>query len=72
MRTRTNSSFIFSCAGLHCCVQAFSNCVEQRLLFIAVHTLLIAGASGAAACELNSCSVRALECLGVSGCSIRA
>ena len=31
--------------GLHCCVQAFSSCGEQGLLFIAVHRLLIAVAS---------------------------
>ena len=30
---------------LHCCVWAFSSCDEQRLLFIAVHRLLIAVAS---------------------------
>ena len=28
--------------GLHCCVQAFSSCGEQGLLFVAVHGLLIA------------------------------
>ena len=31
--------------GLCCCVQAFSSCNEQGLLFIAVHGLLIAVAS---------------------------
>ena len=32
--------------GLHCCVQVFSSCREQRLLlFIAVHQLLIVMAS---------------------------
>ena len=28
--------------GLRCCVQAFSSCGEQRLLFVAVRGLLIA------------------------------
>ena len=31
--------------GLRCCVQAFSSCGEQGLLFVAVHRLLIAVAS---------------------------
>ena len=31
--------------GLHCCVQAFSSCSEQGLLFIAVCGLLIVVAS---------------------------
>ena len=31
--------------GLHCCVQAFSSCSEQGLLFVVVHGLLIAVAS---------------------------
>ena len=32
----------FAVLGLHCCVQAFSSCGEQGLLFIAVLGLLIA------------------------------
>ena len=28
--------------GLRCCVQAFSSCTKQELLFIAVHVILIA------------------------------
>ena len=31
--------------GLRCCVQAFSSCGEQGLLFVAVHRLLIVVAS---------------------------
>ena len=31
--------------GFHCCVQALSSCGEQRLLFLAVHGLLIVMAS---------------------------
>ena len=31
--------------GLRCCMQAFSSCGEQGLLFIAVHGLLIVVAS---------------------------
>ena len=31
--------------GLHCCIQAFSSCSEQGLLFIVVRGLLIAVAS---------------------------
>ena len=31
--------------GLHCCMQAFSSCGEQRLLFVAVLGLLAAVAS---------------------------
>ena len=31
--------------GLCCCAQAFSNCVEQGLLFIAVRGLLVVVAS---------------------------
>ena len=37
--------FIYGCVGLHCCVQAFSSCVEWGLLFIAVCGPLIAVAS---------------------------
>ena len=28
--------------GLHCCARAFSSCIEQGLLFVAVRGLLIA------------------------------
>ena len=31
--------------GLRCCMQAFSSCGEQGLLFVVVHGLLIAVAS---------------------------
>ena len=31
--------------GLHCCMQAFSSCSEQGLLFVAVHRLLTVVAS---------------------------
>ena len=31
--------------GLRCCVQAFSSCSEQWLLFVAVHGFLIVVAS---------------------------
>ena len=31
--------------GLRCCTQAFSSCGERGLLFVAVHSLLIAVAS---------------------------
>ena len=38
--------YLFMAAlGLRCCVQAFSSCGEQWLLFIAVHRFLIAVAS---------------------------
>ena len=38
--------FLFSVVlGLHCCMEAFSSCGEQGLLFIVVHGLLIAVAS---------------------------
>ena len=39
------SLFVFVCMSLHFCVWAFSSCVEQRLLFIAVHGFLIVVAS---------------------------
>ena len=38
--------------GLRCCVQVFSSCGERRLLFLAVHGLLIAVASLVAEHEL--------------------
>ena len=31
--------------GLHCCMQAFSSCSKQGLLFVAVHRLVIVVAS---------------------------
>ena len=34
--------FFLDALHLHCCTQAFSNCGEQGLLFVAVHGLLIA------------------------------
>ena len=38
--------FVFLAAlGLLCCVQAFSSCGEQGLLFVVVHRFLIAVAS---------------------------
>ena len=37
--------FVLAVLGLRCCMQAFSGCREQGLLFIAVHGLLIAVAS---------------------------
>ena len=44
-----NSPTIFfkfmAALGLHCCVQAFSNCVEWGLLFVVVRGLLIVVAS---------------------------
>ena len=33
--------FILAALGLHCCMQAFSSCSEQGLLFISVHGFLI-------------------------------
>ena len=34
--------FFLAVLGLHCCARAFSSCGERRLLFVAVHGLLIA------------------------------
>ena len=61
--------------GLCCCVQVFSSCGEQGLLFIAVHRLLIVVASLCCAAQdlgtrasvvvargLSSCGSWALEC----------
>ena len=54
--------------GLRCCMQAFSSCSVQGLLFIAVHRLLIvvasrcsAWASVVVARGLRSCGSWALE-----------
>ena len=33
--------FFWAALGLRCCMQAFSSCSEQGLLFVAVHRLLI-------------------------------
>ena len=70
--------------GLCCCVRAFSSCVKQGLLFVAVHALLIAVASlvvehGLQAHGLQqlwhmgfgSCASWALECR-LSSCGARA
>ena len=40
-----NFFFFLVALGLRCCVQAFSSCGEQGLLFVAVHRLLIVMAS---------------------------
>ena len=37
--------YLLAALGLHCCLQAFSSCVKQGLLFVEVHGLLIAVAS---------------------------
>ena len=37
--------YLLAALGLRCCVQAFSSCGEQGLLFVAVCGLLIAVAS---------------------------
>ena len=37
--------FFLAALGPYCCVQAFSSCGEQGLLFVAVRRLLIAVAS---------------------------
>ena len=37
--------YLFIYLGLRCCAQAFSSCGEWGLLFVAVHSLLIAVAS---------------------------
>ena len=37
--------FILAALGLCCCMQAFSGCGEQGLLFLVVHRLLIVVAS---------------------------
>ena len=43
---KKNFIYIFLVAlGLHCCAWAFSSCGEWRILFIAMHRLLIAAAS---------------------------
>ena len=52
--------------GLRCCVQAFSSCIEQGLLFDEVCSLLVAVASlvaehGLQTHRLSSCGLRALE-----------
>ena len=69
--------------SLCCCVQAFSSCGEQGLLFLVVHKLLIAVASlcGAqalgmrasvvAAHRLSSCGLKALEHADLSSCGTR-
>ena len=53
---------VLAVLGLHCCVQAFSSCSEQGLLFVAVQGLLIVVAS--------CCRAQALE-HGLSGCVAR-
>ena len=37
--------YVLAASGLPCCVQAFSSCGEQGLLFVVVRRLLIAVAS---------------------------
>ena len=46
--------FIFGCMGLCCCVQAFSSCGKQGLLFVVVHGLLIEVASRCGAQDLGT------------------
>ena len=44
--------------GLHCCVQAFSSCGEQGLLFVVVHGLLIVVSSVVAEHGLEVCGLQ--------------
>ena len=39
------NNFFLAALGLSCCAQAFSNCSERGLLFVAVRRLLIVVAS---------------------------
>ena len=41
----TKFFYFLTVLGLHCCLQAFSNCCQQELLLIVVCRLLIAVAS---------------------------
>ena len=50
--------------GLHCCARAFSSRGERRLLFVAVHGLLIAVASLVVE--------HRLQARGLSSCGARA
>ena len=56
--------------GLHCCMQAFSSCGEQGLLFVSVCGLLIAVASRCRAQALGVASV--VVARGFSSCGSRA
>ena len=57
--------------GLHCCVQAFSSCGEQGLLFIEVHSLLIAVASRCRAWALGT-RASVVVARRLSSCGTRA
>ena len=46
--------------GLHCCVQAFSSCSEQGLLFIALQRLLSLQRTGSRHTGFSHCSTWAL------------
>ena len=50
--------FFMVTLGLQCCVQAFSSCGEQGLLFIVVHRLLIAVASLVVQQRLQACRIQ--------------
>ena len=67
--------YFWLCWGLCCCARAFSSCVEQGLLFVAVHRLLIAVASHAAEHGLQVCRLQQMWCVvsvvmvyGLSSC----
>ena len=76
-------SFIFDLFRLCCCAQAFSNCDERGLLFVAARGLLIAVASHCRAWALGpwpsvvvarglgSCGLRAVE-RRLSSCGTQA
>ena len=66
-----NLFYLFLAAlGLHCCMQAFSSCGEQGLLFVSVCGLLIAVASRCRAQALGVASV--VVARGFSSCGSRA
>ena len=57
--------------GLRCCMQAFSSCIEQGLLFVVVRRHLIAVASCCGAWALSAWASVVVAC-GLSGCGSRA
>ena len=65
--------FFLAALGLCCCTWAFSSCGERELLIVAVHRLLIAGAShrgGFSCCRARALGARAsvVAAHGLSSC----
>ena len=64
--------FFLTVLGLRCCARAFSSCGERGLLFVAVHGLLIAGATLCCSARALGAQASVVVARGLSSCGSQA